>query len=51
MASGPVLDGIDLGALNYTKQVPYDGTIPTGGDSLTKDLNVYYDVRLNNLTY
>ena len=46
MASGPVLDGIDLGALNYTEQVPYNGTIPTGGNSLKNDLNVYYDVCL-----
>ena len=46
MASGPTVDGIDLGALNYTEQVPYNGTIPTGGNSLTNDLNVYYDVCL-----
>ena len=46
MASGPVLDGIDLGALNYTEQVPYNGTTPTGGDSLTTDLNVFYNVYL-----
>ena len=51
MASGPTVDGIDLGALNYTEQVPYNGTIPTGGNSLTQDLNVYYDVCLANLTY
>ena len=51
MASGPVLNGIDLGALNYTEQVPYNGTIPTGGNSLTQDLNVYYDVCLANLTH
>ena len=44
MAQGPTLEGIDLGALNYTEQVPYNGTVPTGGDSLTNDLNVYYDV-------
>jgi hypothetical protein len=23
---------------------PYNGTIATGGDSLTEDLNVYYEV-------
>ena len=46
MSSGPTVDGIDLGALNYTEQVPYNGTIPTGGNSLTDDLNVYYDVCL-----
>lgn len=52
MASGPTVDGIDLGALNYTEQVPYNGTIPTGGNSLTDDLNVYYDVCLaSSLTH
>lgn len=25
--------------------VEYNGTIPTGGDSLTEDLNIYYSVR------
>lgn len=25
--------------------VPYNGTIMTGGDSLTDDLNIFYDVR------
>lgn len=49
MAQGPTLDGIDLGALNYTEQVPYNGTVPTGGNSLTDDLNVYYDVCFGNL--
>ncbi|KAI9801035.1 MAG: ammonium transporter Amt1 [Sarcosagium campestre] len=33
----------DLGALNYTVFVPYNETIPTGGDSLTQDLNVFYN--------
>lgn len=42
--SGPTADGIDLGALNYTVQVPYNETIPTGGNSLLQDLNVHYDV-------
>ncbi|MCJ1223555.1 ammonium transporter Amt1 [Toensbergia leucococca] len=31
-----------LTSLNYTVLVPYNGTIPTGGDSLTHNLNVYY---------
>jgi hypothetical protein len=26
--------------------IPYNGTGMTGGDSLTEDLNVYYDVSL-----
>lgn len=25
--------------------VEYNGTIPTGGDSLTEDLNIFYSVR------
>jgi Amt family ammonium transporter len=25
--------------------VEYNGTIATGGDSLTEDLNIFYDVR------
>ena len=44
--SGPVVEGVDLGALNYTTLVPYNETIPTGGNSLTQDLNVHYDVCL-----
>lgn len=28
--------------LPYIPLVQYDGTAPTGGDSLTEDLNVYY---------
>ena len=34
----------DLGALNYTLLVPYNGSIETGGDSLTGDLNIFYNV-------
>lgn len=34
----------DLASLNYTVLVPYNGTEATGGDSLTMDLNVYYQV-------
>lgn len=44
--SGPVVEGVDLNALNYTTLVPYNETIPTGGNSLTQDLNVHYDVRV-----
>jgi Amt family ammonium transporter len=39
-----VLDGVDLDALNYIPKVPYNGTIPTGGDSLGEDLNIFYEV-------
>ena len=34
----------DLAALNYTVLDPYDGTVSTGGDSLTEDLNRFYTV-------
>jgi hypothetical protein len=30
--------------------VAYNGTIPTGGDSLTENLNIYYKVRFYSLT-
>lgn len=44
--SDPIVDGIDLNALNYTIKVPYNGSIMTGGDSLHADLNIFYDVCL-----
>ena len=37
---------VDLSALNYTLLVPYNGTDPRGGDSLTSDLNIFYQVSL-----
>lgn len=37
----------DLSNLNYTVLIPYTGSqTGNGGDSLTEDLNVYYNVRL-----
>ena len=45
MSNGPVVNGVDLGMLNYTEEVPYNGTIATGGNSLIPDLNVFYNVR------
>jgi ammonium transporter, Amt family len=36
-------DSPDLDALNYVPLQPYNGTIPTGGDSLTQNLNVWYE--------
>ncbi len=38
--------GGDAGALNYTVLVPidYDGSTPTGGNSLNSNLNVHYEV-------
>jgi hypothetical protein len=40
-----VIDGVDLDALDYIVKVPYNGTIATGGDSLTENLNIWYEVR------
>lgn len=36
----------DLNSLNYAVLDPYNGTIETGGNSLTQDLNVFYEVSL-----
>jgi len=44
-----VIEGVDLDALNYTAKYPYNGTIPTGGDSLTENLNIWYEVGLRAL--
>jgi len=30
--------------LNYAVLVPFNGTKPFGGDSLTQDLNIWYEV-------
>lgn len=35
---------VDPNNLNYTVYVPYNESIPTGGDSLTENLNVHYEV-------
>ena len=42
--SAPVVEGVDVNALNYTALIPYNDTIPTGGNSLIQDLNVHYQV-------
>lgn len=34
----------DLATLNFTVLKPYDGTVPTGGDSFNENLNVFYTV-------
>ena len=39
--------GGDNGLLNYTVLVPYNETIPTGGDSLTQNLNIHYQVGIS----
>ncbi|KAI2467759.1 ammonium transporter [Annulohypoxylon bovei var. microspora] len=38
-----VLEGVDLDALSYIIKYPYNGTGATGGDSLTEDLNIWYE--------
>lgn len=47
-AGGP---GGDAGVLNYTALVPvtYNGSTPTGGDSLVENLNVHYQVGASTL--
>lgn len=42
--------GVDLANLNYTVLEPYNDTVPTGGDSLTQNLNVYYEVCYSSST-
>lgn len=37
-----VVDGIDLDEYYITK-VPYNGTGATGGDSVTENLNIWYE--------
>lgn len=44
-----VLEGVDLDALSYIIKVPYNGSGPTGGDSLTEDLNIWYEVSRRDL--
>ena len=36
----------DLDHLNYAPLVTFNGTGMTGGDSLTENLNIYYEVIL-----
>ncbi|KAI1121616.1 ammonium transporter [Nemania abortiva] len=38
-----VVDNINLDGLHYIQKFPYNGSIPTGGDSLTEDLNIFYE--------
>lgn len=38
---------VDLSELNHTTLIPYNGTIATGGNSLTQNLNVFYEVCLS----
>ncbi|KAH8675618.1 ammonium transporter [Xylariales sp. PMI_506] len=38
-----VLDGVDLDALPYIVKFPYNGTGEDGGDSITENLNIWYE--------
>ena len=40
-----VIDGVDLDGLDYVVKVPYNGTGATGGDPMTDNLNIWYEVR------
>lgn len=39
-----VIDGQNLDDDYVVRISPYNGTGPTGGDSLTQDLNIWYEV-------
>lgn len=39
---------IDPDHLNYVVKVAYNGTNAAGGDSLTEDLNIFYEVSFNH---
>lgn len=41
-----VLDGFDLDEEYIVRVATYNGTGPNGGDSLTEDLNIWYEVSL-----
>lgn len=41
-----VIDGVDLDEEYVMRVATYNGTGPTGGDSLTEDLNIWYEVGL-----
>lgn len=38
-----VIDGVDLDDYYIVKVSPYNGTGPNGGDSLTENLNIWYE--------
>lgn len=44
VVQGDAVTMADLLALNYTILIPYNASIPTGGDSLADNLNLYYTV-------
>lgn len=43
-----VLDGIDLDSLDYIVKAPFNGSGPAGGDPLTENLNIWYEVGLES---
>lgn len=43
-----VLDGIDLDGLDYIVKAPFNGSGPAGGDPLTENLNIWYEVGLES---
>lgn len=43
-----VLDGIDLDSLDYIVKAPFNGSGPAGGDPLTENLNIWYEVGLKS---
>jgi Amt family ammonium transporter len=43
MSANGGIDDAELSNLNYTVLLPYNGTVPTGGDSLSQNLNVFYE--------
>jgi Amt family ammonium transporter len=43
-----VIEGTDLDALNYVVKVPYNGTGAAGGNPITDDLNIWYEVSYLN---
>lgn len=39
-----VLDGVDLDSLDYIVKAPFNGSGDAGGDPLTENLNIWYEV-------
>lgn len=41
-------NGSSIVKTGYVPLIPYNGTTDTGGNSLTDDLNVFYEVDIQN---
>lgn len=39
-----VLDGVDLDSLDYVVKAPFNGSGAAGGDPLTENVNIWYEV-------